>query len=584
METWRVAREQSSPGFRWSRALRLRSVPLAAQRTVFRGHEEQVRGAAYCARWCRRVVSVGDDGTVRFWEAVSSRETHCRRAPGQGLRGGLRADGGHVASAGEDGVLRLWDADGCELASLSRPPRAGLQRGLRARRAPLRLRLPRQDGARLGRGAARATAVPGRSDDNPKAPAGHNATASSAVFSADGRRVVSGGWDRTVRVWDAATCATPVPDETLPAGQRRGDLPDGLCICRPRRRPAHPLGRRKLRRAGPGLPCTRLARLGDVFAGRRLRRLGLHHGKLQVWDGHTLAESDLPDGPLTARSTPSPSARTAADSSRGRGTGRRRVEPAGAVPGRRAARRQHQRAVPGLLRGRPAAGRRRLPGGDSPVGYGHRASKRRAGPATPTQFSRSRSGRIDRRMVSGLRDDTVRVWDVAAGGRWPASAATRRRSATSPSLRTGGASSPARGDRTGVRDVDGGIELLRLAGHEGIVQAVAFDPAGNCARPTAEVGTGVVRCGTRPTATNWPGCTKRSAETSRSPSPRTAKAWRCAGAGGTFHVWDQEGGSWGPAWPGRDEATLRPAESGLRPRNGTSSCAAGSGVPAGGVG
>jgi WD40 repeat protein len=37
--------------------------------------------------------------------------------------------------------------------------------------------------------------------------AGHGGLVASARFSADGGRIVSGGGDRTVRVWDAATGA-----------------------------------------------------------------------------------------------------------------------------------------------------------------------------------------------------------------------------------------------------------------------------------------------------------------------------------------------------------------------------------------
>ena len=37
---------------------------------------------------------------------------------------------------------------------------------------------------------------------------GHTETVYSVTFSADGRSIVSGSWDKTVRIWDVASGAT----------------------------------------------------------------------------------------------------------------------------------------------------------------------------------------------------------------------------------------------------------------------------------------------------------------------------------------------------------------------------------------
>ena len=53
----------------------------------------------------------------------------------------------------------------------------------------------RQNGARLEHG----------SGEGGRGPRGHDATVNSAAFSPDGTRIVTGSWDNTARVWDAAT-------------------------------------------------------------------------------------------------------------------------------------------------------------------------------------------------------------------------------------------------------------------------------------------------------------------------------------------------------------------------------------------
>jgi hypothetical protein len=68
-----------------------------------------VYSAAYSADGSR-IVSAGEDGTVRQWEATRG------RAIGEPLRGhqGLvysaaySADGSRIVSAGEDGMVRQW--------------------------------------------------------------------------------------------------------------------------------------------------------------------------------------------------------------------------------------------------------------------------------------------------------------------------------------------------------------------------------------------------------------------------------------------------------------------------------------------
>jgi WD40 repeat protein len=125
----------------------------AAEVVQLKGHTGRVRSLAVSADWSR-VVSGGEDGTVRVWDAGSGTAV-CN--PLEGHHGAVHsvaatADGTRVVSGGDDGTVRVWDA-------VTGAPAA----------APLLY-----DGVQV----------------------------SSVAVSADGSRIFSGDYDGRVRMWD----------------------------------------------------------------------------------------------------------------------------------------------------------------------------------------------------------------------------------------------------------------------------------------------------------------------------------------------------------------------------------------------
>jgi WD40 repeat protein len=122
LEQWRRAKEESLPEFRWLRTLRPPAHSLGALQAVFTGHEGPICTVSFSADG-QRLVSGGDDKTVRVWDVASS-------APLQVFEGhtsyvtsaAMSPDGRRLASASFDETVRIWDAGtGAELVRLGWP-------------------------------------------------------------------------------------------------------------------------------------------------------------------------------------------------------------------------------------------------------------------------------------------------------------------------------------------------------------------------------------------------------------------------------------------------------------------------------
>ena len=172
----------------------------------------------------RRLASVGEDKTVRVWEAATGQEV-------LGLRGHIdmslcvafSPDGRRLASAGRDATIRLWDAiplQGNEAIrksspSIKTPVKSGAWRsaptagGLPRRASPCRASPTRRCriwDVRTGRVSVEFT--------------GHQGVVFCVAWHPDGQLIASSGWNDerklfVVKVWDARTGRTAF---SLPAG------------------------------------------------------------------------------------------------------------------------------------------------------------------------------------------------------------------------------------------------------------------------------------------------------------------------------------------------------------------------------
>jgi WD40 repeat protein len=155
-----------------------------------------------------RLLSGGSNGKLMLWDVASGRRKRSFAARGELHAAMLSADGTLAAAGTVDGDICVWQAD-----------RGRLVRRWRAHEGPVTALCFSRDGRRLlSGGADRAVRVWEIASGSMRTLRGHGQTVTSVSSSEDGRFALSGSEDRALRLWDleSGACVHTFVGHTAP--------------------------------------------------------------------------------------------------------------------------------------------------------------------------------------------------------------------------------------------------------------------------------------------------------------------------------------------------------------------------------
>ncbi|NLX96920.1 MAG: AAA family ATPase [Rhodopirellula sp.] len=155
------------------------------------GHREAVKAVAITSDG-RHAVSASEDGTIKLWDVDSGTCLRTLQGHGNWVNGvAITPDGSRVLSGGHDNMLRLWDLS------------AGSSQVLKGHRSYVSSVAISPDGRLAVSGGGDCTVRVWYLRTGETRTIGvHTQAVAAVAITADGRQAVSGGNDHTVLVWD----------------------------------------------------------------------------------------------------------------------------------------------------------------------------------------------------------------------------------------------------------------------------------------------------------------------------------------------------------------------------------------------
>jgi eukaryotic-like serine/threonine-protein kinase len=168
-------------------------------------HKREIRGVVF-SKGGEHLASASSDGIVKLWDAKrldklrlnekqSALRTLHTRVAGPGLSVAFSPDGRRLATGGVGNTVKIWDArNGKELQTL---------RGHSGDVYTVAFS-PDADGRWIASGGEDSAVKvwDSRTGELVRSFRGHRSVVTSVAFSPDGRRLISGSRDKTVKVWD----------------------------------------------------------------------------------------------------------------------------------------------------------------------------------------------------------------------------------------------------------------------------------------------------------------------------------------------------------------------------------------------